>query len=183
MLSAMLSMVLATTPVQQPNPHIRFDILEKGVFEVELFMDKAPRTAGHILMLTEKKFFDGMIFHRRVPGFVLQGGDPDTKAWTREEVRAKPGEMGGTEGLGESTYGQPIKFEKNDLSHVKGTLGIALESPADDSGDSQFFINLADNKRLDGKYVVFGKVTKGMDVVMKTRRGDLITSVRQIGAE
>ncbi len=159
------------------NPRAVFDLGPKGSFEVELLMDKAPRTAGHIKMLVEKGFFNGMLFHRRVEGFVLQAGDPDSKTWTREEVRSKPGERGGTEGLVDGTYGKPIKFEKNDLSHLKGTLGIALESPGDDSGDSQFFINLADNKRLDGKYVVFGKVTWGMDVVMKTMRGDGIYRV------
>lgn len=189
MIAATLAMAMTTAMTNNfeqfdtgrvPNPTIQFDLGPKGQFNVELFMDKAPRTAGHILMLVEKQFFNGLLFHRRVEGFVLQGGDPDTKTWTREEVRSKPGERGGTEGLGESTYGQPIKFEENDLSHVKGTLGIALESPGDDSGDSQFFINLADNKRLDGKYVVFGKVTSGMDVVMKTVRGDQIYRVKKL---
>lgn len=174
----MLSCVLALAMAQPlENPHCKFDLGPKGSFEVELFMDKAPRTAGHFKMLVEKQFFNGMLFHRKVPGFVLQGGDPDSKKMTREEARANPGPMGGTMGLGESTYGEPIKFEKNDLSHVKGTLGIALESPGDDSGDSQFFINLADNKRLDGKYTVFGKVSSGMDVVMGLERGDLIYGV------
>ncbi len=161
-------------------PVIEFSVQNKGTFQVELNTDEAPRTSAHILKMVEEKFFDGMLFHRRVSGFVLQGGDPDSKTWTREEARLKPGEMGGTEGLGESTYGQPIPFEKNNLSHLKGTIGIALESPGDDSGDSQFFINLADNKRLDGKYVCFGKVTKGMGVVMKTVRGDLIVSVTKL---
>lgn len=178
MLVASLVMVLSSQPVA--NPVAEFDLGPKGRFEVELFMDKAPRTAGHIKMLIDKGFYNGILFHRRVPGFVVQTGDPESKKWTTEEARAKPGEMGGTEGLGEATYGKPIKFEKNDLSHVKGTLGIALESPGDDSGDSQIFINLADNKRLDGKYVVFGRVTKGMDVVMKTMRGDLIHSVKMV---
>lgn len=179
MLSSLL-VALLPVAVEPSFPVIEFVVHNKGSFQVELNTDEAPRTSAHILMMTEEKFFDGMLFHRRVQGFVLQGGDPETKKWTREEVRAKPGPMGGTEGLGEATYGKPIKFEKNNLSHVKGTIGIALESPGDDSGDSQFFINLADNTRLDGKYVCFGKVTKGMDVVMKTVRGDLIVSARKL---
>ena len=175
-----LAFVLSSSVMSEPQANVvaRFDLGPKGWFDVELFHDKAPRTAAHIQMLIEKKFYDGILFHRRVPGFVIQTGDPTSKNWTRAEARAKPGANGGTEGLGEDTYGQPIKFEQNDLSHLKGTLGVALESPGDDSGDSQIFINLADNTRLDGNYVVFGKVVKGMNVVMKAVRGDLIYSAR-----
>ena len=96
---------------------------------------------------------------------------------TPAEAKSKPGPMGGTMGLGEGGSGKSVKFEKNGLSHVRGAVGIALESPGDNSGDSQFFINLVDNKRLDGKYVVFAHVVRGMDVVERTRRGDLIRRV------
>lgn len=144
---------------------------------MELDQLAAPRTCAHILKLAKDKFFDGQLFHRRVDGFVLQGGDPESKKWTPAEAKAKPGPMGGTLDMGEGGSGTKVKFEKNGLSHVRGAVGIALESPGDNSGDSQFFINLADNKRLDGKYVVFAHVVRGMDVVDRTRRGDLIRRV------
>lgn len=154
-----------------------FEVDGRGSFVMELDQVAAPRTCAHILNLVRKGFYDGQLFHRRVDGFVLQGGDPVSKNWTPAEARKKPGERGGTDGLGDGGSGTSVKFEKNTLSHLKGTVGIALESPGDDSGDSQFFINLADNKRLDGKYVVFAKITSGMDVVERTRRGDLLRKI------
>lgn len=179
MLICMLATMVAMVSIGQVvNPVVTFDVWQRGTFEMELNMKEAPRTAGHIKMLVEKGFYDGILFHRKVKGFVVQTGDPTSKNWTSEEARLKPGAMGGTDGLGEGTYGKPIKFEKNKLSHVKGTVGIALSSPGDDSGDSQLFINLEDNTRLDGKYVVFAKIVSGWDTVEKVRRGDLIRSAK-----
>lgn len=159
---------------------MEFSVQGRGSFVMEMEAEKAPRTSAHFLDLVDQKVYDSMLFHRKVPGFVLQSGDPDSKAWFPAEARAKPGERGGTEGLGESSFGKPIKFERNDLSHVRGTVGMALESPGDDSGTSHFFINLVDNKRLDGKYVVFAKVVSGWDVVEKTQRGDLIIRAQRV---
>lgn len=176
------TVAMMNTPVQSKNPFVDFDIAGKGKFTMELLMDDAPRTAGNIKRLVDMKFYDGIIIHRYVKGFVVQAGDPQSKSMMPSEVIARPGENGGTDGLGDDVMGPAIQFEPNKLSHIIGTVGIALESPADNSGASQWFINLADNKRLDGKYVVFARITSGMDVVMNMRRGDLIKSAKSYSA-
>ncbi|QYK53957.1 MAG: peptidylprolyl isomerase [Fimbriimonadaceae bacterium] len=176
MLSACLAAALLM-PTQELN-HVEFIVDGRGSFTIELDRQSAPLTCKHFQWLIEQKVYDGMLFHRKVNGFVLQTGDPTSKAVLPSEARVKPGEHGGTEGLGEEAFGPTIPFEKSPLSHVKGTLGIALESPGDNSGSSHFFINLADNKRLDGKYVAFGKISSGWDVIEKCQRGDLIRSAR-----
>lgn len=165
-------------PLVNSNPKIDFEVVGRGVITIELYVNEAPETTKHFMTIVKQHAYHGMLWHRLVPGFVLQTGDPLSKAVLPEEARAMPGERGGTQGLGDTGYGPTIKFEKNDLSHVKGTVGMALESPGDDSGSSHFFINLEDNTRLDGKYVVFGKVSEGWDVVTKTKRGDLIRSAK-----
>ena len=154
---------------------VRVEVDGRGDFVIELFVKEAPITAGHFQHLVESKFFDKQLFHRKVDNFVLQGGDPDSTKMSVEAAKKSPAEMGGTKCLGEGGSGHAIKFEKNDLTHKKGTLGIALEKPGDDSGDSQYFINLKDNFKLNGKYVVFGKIASGWDIVEKCERGDRIT--------
>ena len=175
----MLATLCASIAIMAPQEKaqatfVDFKVHGKGTFTMQLLTEDAPKTAANFKKLVDDKMYDGIILHRYVKGFVIQGGDPQSRAMLPSEVRARPGEHGGTKGLGEDVMGPRIPFEKNSVSHQPGTVGIALESPADGSGASQFFINLADNKRLDGKYCVFAKVTKGMDVVMKLRRGDLI---------
>lgn len=166
-----------TALLTQPEVNqVEFNVYKRGSFTVTLDHKAAPKTCEHFLSLVNQKVYNGMLWHRKVDGFVLQTGDPLSKAVLPEEARSKPGEMGGTEGLGESTFGPTIPFEKSPLSHTKGTLGIALESPGDNSGSSHFFINLADNKRLDGKYVAFARVTEGWEIIEKCHRGDLIVS-------
>ena len=118
-----------------------------GTFTVELFEDKAPKTTGNFIELAEKGFYDGVVFHRVIAGFMLQGGDPT-----------------GT-GRGGPGYTIPDEFHK-DLRHdQKGILSMANAGP--NSGGSQFFVTLAPTPWLDGKHAVFGKVTGGMDVVEK----------------
>ncbi len=176
----MLATVLAAT-LLLPQPelnHVEFTVDGRGKFTVELDRKSAPLTCKHFQWLIEQRVYDGMLFHRKVKGFVLQTGDPTTKSLMPSEARTMPGESGGTKGYGEEAFGPTIKFEKSPLSHLKGTLGIALESPGDDSGSSHFFINLMDNKRLDGKYVAFAKISSGWDVIEKCERGDLIRSAR-----
>jgi len=176
----MLTAILAFTsmlPQAEPTTVV-FEVYQRGSFAIELDTKNAPKTSAHFAKNVSDGIYNGMLWHRKVNGFVLQTGDPDSKAFLPNEARALPGESGGTKGLGESTAGPTITFEPNKVSHLKGTLGIALESPGDNSGSSHFFINLVDNKRLDGKYVCFGKVTKGWDVVEKCERGDLIVSAK-----
>lgn len=177
-MTALTACLLALVPQTVTNPSVVVDVAERGTFTIELRRDKAPNTVEHFLWLIDEQFYDGILWHRLQKGFVLQTGDPTSKEWLPSETWDKPGERGGTVGLGDESWGPTIKFEKNDLPHDKWTIGMALEAPKGDSGSSHFFINLADNHRLNGNYVVFGKVTDGFDVVTKTKRGDLINSIR-----
>jgi len=129
-----------------------------GVIKLKLFPDKAPKTVEHIKGLVNKKFYDGIIFHRVIDGFMIQGGDPT--------------------GTGSSGSGSPIPDEfNNGLKHSKkGVLAMA-NTGRPNSQDSQFYITLAPQPSLDGKYTIFGEVISGMDVVekigkTKTGQGD-----------
>ena len=128
-----------------------------GVIEAELYPEIAPITVKNFEELAEKKFYDGLIFHRVIPGFMIQGGCPY--------------------GTGTGGPGYQIKGEfaangvKNDLKHTRGVLSMARAMHPDSAG-SQFFIMHADAPHLDGQYAAFGKVVSGMDVV------DQIASVR-----
>ena len=119
----------------------------QGNFKVELFEDKAPITTKNFIDLTNNGFYDGVIFHRVIPGFMIQGGDPD--------------------GRGTGGPGYTIKDEFHpDLKHnVKGILSMANAGP--DTGGSQFFITVAPTPHLDGRHAVFGKVIEGYEVVEK----------------
>jgi peptidyl-prolyl cis-trans isomerase A (cyclophilin A) len=117
----------------------------KGTFEIELFTDKAPITTQNFIDLTNKGFYNGLIFHRVIEGFMIQGGDP--------------------EGRGSGGPGYTIEDEFHaDLKHdSEGILSMANAGP--NTGGSQFFITLAPTPWLDGKHAVFGKVVSGMEVV------------------
>jgi len=145
-----------------------------GAFAIELFEDKAPKTTKNFIDLVEKGFYDGVVFHRVISGFMIQGGDPT-----------------GT-GRGGPGYTIPDEFHP-DLRHSgEGILSMANAGP--NTGGSQFFITLDKTAWLDGKHAVFGKVVEGMEVVRKigstpTRPGDrpvedvLMESVRIEGRE
>ena len=133
-----------------------------GVIEGELYPDKAPQSVYNFIDLANHNYYDGLIFHRVISGFMIQGGCPD--------------------GTGMGGPGYCIKGEfifngvKNDLKHKRGVLSMARSS-SPNSGGSQFFIMHQDAKHLDGQYAAFGKVTSGMDVVdaiakTKTDRSD-----------
>lgn len=133
------------------NPIAVFET-NHGTFEIELFEDKAPITVKNFIDLAEKGFYDGLIFHRVIDGFMIQGGDPNGM---------------GTGGPG---YTIPDEFHK-DLKHdSEGVLSMANAGP--DTGGSQFFITLAATPWLDGHHSVFGKVVKGMDVVREIGKVD-----------
>lgn len=178
--AALAALTAATMPAQAAptaNPVVEMTIARKGKVTLELFVKDAPKTVAHISGLIKKKFYDGIVFHRVVPGFVVQAGDPKSIKWTDKEVASKPDGQGGTVGLGDGGSGlKSLDLEVGAQTHEVGTLGMARSS-APDSGDSQWFINLAPNHGLDGGYCVFGKVTKGMDVVKKITRGDRITKM------
>ena len=138
-------------------------VLEGGsAMSFELYPDVAPKSVANFVKLAESGFYDGLTFHRIVPGFVIQGGDP----------------LGnGTGGPGWHIPGEfAANGFKNDLQHVRGVLSWARAQDPNSAG-SQFFIMHQDAKHLDGQYAAFGKVTSGMDVVdaiasVKTGRND-----------
>ena len=134
------------------NPVVLIDVDGFGEIEVELFPNIAPITVKNFLSLVDKKFYDGIIFHRIISGFMIQGGDP--------------------KGIGIGGSGVNIKGEfkangvKNDLLHTKGVISMA-RSQNPDSASSQFFIMHEDAPHLDGSYAAFGITTKGFDVIDK----------------
>ncbi len=116
----------------------------KGTFSFALFSEDAPNTVASFVDLARKGFYDGTIFHRVVPGFVIQGGDPT--------------------GTGMGGPGYTIKAEFNKRKHVAGTVAMARTADPDSAG-SQFYVCLAPAPNLDGSYTVFGQVVEGMDAV------------------
>ena len=125
-----------------------------GAIEITFFPDKAPKHVENFIKLSQSGFYNGTIFHRVIPGFMIQGGDPVTKD---KENTARYGTGG---------PGYTVKAEFNERPHVRGVVSMARSQQPDSAG-SQFFIVVADAPSLDGKYTVFGKVVKGMDVVDK----------------
>jgi cyclophilin family peptidyl-prolyl cis-trans isomerase len=125
-----------------------------GDIVLEFYIKDAPNTVQNFKELSKRGFYDGLIFHRIVPGFVIQGGDPTTKDNTN---RSKWGTGG---------PGWNIKAEFNKNKHSRGALSMARSQDPDSAG-SQFFIVLKDSSFLDGQYIVFGRVMQGMDVVDK----------------
>jgi peptidyl-prolyl cis-trans isomerase B (cyclophilin B) len=124
-----------------------------GDITLKFFPKLAPNHVNNFMELTKTGFYDGTIFHRVIPGFVIQGGDPNSKS----QDRTRHG-MGGP--------GYRLKAEFNSKPHKRGILSMARSSQPDSAG-SQFFICVSDVPSLDNKYTVFGEVIKGMDVVDK----------------
>ena len=122
-----------------------------GEITLKFFPEVAPKHVNSFIELANKGFYDGTTFHRVVPGFVIQGGDPNTKS----EDRSKHGTGG---------PGYTLEAEFSNLPHKRGTLSMARAAHPDSAG-SQFFICVADAAFLDGQYTVFGEVSEGMDVV------------------
>ena len=118
-----------------------------GDFKVMLYMDKAPVTAGNFKSLVEEGFFNGIIFHRVIDGFMIQGGDPTGTG------------RGGSKKIIPDEFGEGLKHDR------KGILSMANAGP--NTGSSQFFITLVPTPWLDGKHAIFGEVTEGMDIVEK----------------
>ena len=140
------------------NPIVKIEMENGGVITAELYPEVAPNTVANFVNLVESGFYDGLIFHRVIPGFMIQGGDPQGTG------------MGGP---GYSIKGEFARngFRENTLRHTRGVLSMA-RSMMPNSAGSPFFIMHADAPHLDGDYAAFGKVTDGMDVV------DRIASVR-----
>jgi peptidyl-prolyl cis-trans isomerase B (cyclophilin B) len=125
-----------------------------GGMEIRFFPDKAPKHVENFIKLARSGFYDKTIFHRVIPGFMIQGGDPNTKD---EKDKSRYG-MGGP--------GSNVKAEFNERPHIRGIVSMARSQDPDSAG-SQFFIVVKDSPSLNGKYTVFGEVVKGMEVADK----------------
>ena len=139
------------------NPVVTFEMEDGSVMKAELYPEIAPNTVANFISLVQNGFYDGLIFHRVIPGFMIQGGDPE-----------------GT-GMGGPGYGIRGEFAqngfRNDLKHTEGVLSMA-RSMMPNSAGSQFFIMHKNAPHLDGAYAAFGKLTEGLAVV------DRIANVR-----
>ena len=154
--------VLTTNPIsaeipkkEAQKPMVTIET-EKGKIVFEMFPEVAPKTAARITELIQQKFYNGLIFHRVVPGFVIQGGDP----------------------LGNGTGGTGTKLsaEFSSLKHQPGAVAMARAKDPN-SADCQFYICLGSPSWLDGQYTIFGQVTQGMEVVQKIQVGDKMLKV------
>ena len=149
-----------------PNPIITIEMENGDVMKAELYPEIAPNTVNNFISLIQKGFYDGVIFHRVIKGFMLQGGDPD--------------------GVGTGGPGYCIRGEfshngfKNDLAHTPGVLSMARTMVPDSAG-SQFFIMHEAAPHLDGEYAAFGKIIEGMDVV--NRIAETATDYRDMPLE
>ena len=133
------------------NPIVTFEMENGKTFKAELYPEKAPNTVNNFLSLVNKGFYNGIIFHRVISGFMIQGGDPNGTGMGGPGYHIK-GEFSGN------------GFTINDLKHVRGVLSMARAQHPDSAG-SQFFVMHEDASYLDGAYAAFGKVIEGMDVV------------------
>ena len=139
------------------NPIVTFEMENGDIIKAELYPDIAPNTVNNFISLVKKGYYDGLIFHRVINGFMIQGGCPD-----------------GT-GMGGPGYNIKGEFSQNgihnDLKHTEGVLSMARAMHPDSAG-SQFFIMHKNSPHLDGSYAAFGKVTEGMKIVDKIAQSD-----------
>ena len=142
------------------KPIVTIEMDDGEIIKLELYPSKAPNTVNNFISLINKGYYDGVIFHRTIPGFMAQTGDPD--------------------GTGMGGPGYSIKGEfsengfENNISHVRGIVSMARTMVPDSAG-SQFFIVVEDSEFLDGKYAAFGSVIEGMDEVDKIVKSRVIT--------
>ncbi len=144
--------------MEMSNPLVTIEMESGGVMKAELYPDAAPNTVNNFISLAQSGFYDGTIFHRVIPGFMIQGGDPDGT---------------GTGGPGYSIKGEFSQNGfKNELIHQRGVLSMARTMDPDSAG-SQFFVMVDDAPHLDGAYAAFGKVIEGMetaDAIVSAKR-------------
>src|SRR5213592_1559442 len=156
----LLSSALFAAEENQENPpmnasnEVAIIKTSEGDMVVQFWNDAAPNTVKNFKKLARSGFYDGTIFHRIVKGFMIQGGDPNSKDPAKESS------------YGEGGPGYKVKAEFNDRSHQRGVISMA-RGPSPDSAGSQFFICLAPVRRLDHQYTTFGKLIRGVDVLEK----------------
>lgn len=147
------------------NPIVTIEMESGDIIKVELYPEIAPNTVKNFISLVQKKFYDGLIFHRVIRGFMIQGGCPN-----------------GT-GMGDPGYSIKGEFSqngfKNDLKHTEGVISMARSSMPNSAG-SQFFIMHKNSPHLDGSYAAFGKVVEGMDTVNKIAETEVDYSDRPL---
>lgn len=141
---------------ENKNPMVTITMADGRVMKGELYPEKAPNTVNNFISLAGKGFYDGLVFHRVIPGFMIQGGDP--------------------EGTGMGGPGYAIRgefsdngFAQNDLIHETGVLSMARAMSPNSAG-SQFFIMVAAASHLDGQYAAFGRITEGADIAVDISR-------------
>ncbi|MCL7476403.1 MAG: peptidylprolyl isomerase [Methanosarcinales archaeon] len=159
MLVSILAVFVTACTESQESGSSRVATLEtsKGVIKFELYEDKAPISTSNFIELAQSGFYDGLVFHRVVPGFVIQTGDPTAT------------------GTGGSDKTIPLEIHP-DLRHTLGAVGMARSSNPN-SATSQFYITLAPQPGLDGSYAVFGQVIEGQDVASLIQQGDTMIKV------
>src|SRR5205809_1235749 len=155
-----------TLPMTTASNEVAIIKTSEGDMLVQFWTDAAPNTVENFKKLARQGFYDGTIFHRIVKGFMIQGGDPNSKDPAKENS------------YGEGGPGYNIKAEFNDHSHDRGVISMA-RGPDPDSAGSQFFICLAPVHRLDHQYTTFGKLIKGQDVL--ERIGDIPVTRNSMG--
>ncbi|CAG9933873.1 peptidylprolyl isomerase [Candidatus Nitrotoga arctica] len=149
-----------TSPAMLIDPNKKYTatvVTERGNIVIELYPQHAPKTVNNFVFLVREGFYDGLIFHRVISDFMIQGGDPTGSG------RGGPGYK-----FEDETSGNPLK-------HGTGYLSMANSGP--NSNGSQFFITHSPQNHLDGKHTVFGKVIEGMDAVNAINQGDVMTKV------
>ena len=147
---------MTETIISKEIPRIQIQTI-RGNLNIDLFEEEAPNTVANMISLIEKNFYDGLIFHRVIPDFMIQGGCPL-----------------GT-GSGDPGYRFEDEFHSNRLHDDSGILSMANAGPS--TNGSQFFITHSAQTHLDGKHTVFGKVSEGLEVVFKIQQGDVMEKV------
>jgi len=166
MIALVAAIFVFFSPQAAVNPRVGMEIENRGKLVIELFPKEAPRTVEHFLDLVKKGFYNGVRFHRvenKPRPFIVVTGDPLTKTLPLDDER-----------VGTGGSGKKVPFEKNDIPFLNGTLGLVRDEKDENSGDSQFFICIGNQRFLDGRYVAFGRVVEGLEIIPKIQRGDKI---------
>ena len=166
------------TPKYQPNGNeVAVIKTSKGDIRVELAGNDAPIHVGNFVELAQKGFYDNLKFHRYVPGFVIQGGCPNTRELDSEQVKAAEGNPFARLGTGGPGYTIHEEYTTNpNNKHLDGTLAMARSQDPNSAG-SQFYLCLGPQHNLDSGYTVFGQTIEGKDVIGELRVGDVIETI------
>lgn len=157
---------LPAQPAQSAEAPVVVVETSKGTFAFETYPDEAPKTVKHVVDLIKRGFYDGQRFHRTIPGFVIQWGDPRSRDASQEAVWGR--------GAGAAS-GTPIGAAEISRKRTHVTGAVAMAHPGDPAlADSQLYVTLAKRDDLNGKYAVFGRVIAGVDVPERIQRGDVV---------